>query len=172
MCASQKQNYGPIFDLELMQITPMYSPHSLILKPIATKNELKRFPAWNNNFKKMVLKIQKNKCKWLVGSVSWTSAKPNFTNCPLPILHPMHLMICSLMKSQWRVYSGLQLKPYKASAMGIFWYEQLNNVKCIYPVSSIYRFPGYIQDTRSDRSLWEQEIPWCHVAPVWPKLAN
>ena len=30
----------------------------------------------------MVLKIQKNKCKWLVGSVSWTSAKPNFTNCP------------------------------------------------------------------------------------------
>ena len=29
----------------------------------------------------MVLKIQKNKCKWLVGSVSWTSAKPNFTNC-------------------------------------------------------------------------------------------
>ena len=47
MCASQKQNYGPIFDLELMQITPMYSPDSLILKPIATKNELKRFPAWN-----------------------------------------------------------------------------------------------------------------------------
>ena len=36
------------------------------------------------NIKKMVLKIQKNKCKWLVGSVSWTSAKPNFTNCPPP----------------------------------------------------------------------------------------
>ena len=53
-------------------------------------------------------------------------------DCRHCILHPMHLMICSLMKSQSRVYSGLQLKPYKASAIGIFWYEQLNNVKCIF----------------------------------------
>ena len=114
----------------------------------------------------MVLKIQKNKCNWLVGSVSWTSAKPNFTNCPP---YPPSIALDDLLFDEVSVkviLIGLQLKPYKASAMGIFWYEQLNNVKCIYPVSSIYRFPGYIQDTRSDRSLWEQEIPWCHVAPV------
>ena len=80
---------------------------------------------------KIMLKIQKNKCKWLVGSVSWTSAKPNFTNCPPP--YPPSIALDDLLFDEVSVkviLIGLQLKPYKASAMGIFWYK--NKVKWIY----------------------------------------
>ena len=102
----------------------------------------------------------------MVGSVSWTSAKPNFTNCPpFPPSNALDDLLFDEVSVKV-ILLGLQLKPYKASAMSIFWYEQLNNVKWIYPVASIYRFPGYIQDTGSEGCLGEQEIPWCHVAPV------
>ena len=35
----------------------------------------------------------------------------------------------------------------------------MNNVKCIYPESSIYRFPGYIQDTRLGEASGNKKFP-------------
>ena len=59
----------------------------------------------------------------MVGSFSWTSAKSNFTNCPP---YPPSIALDDLLFDEVSVkviLLGLQLKLYKASSMGIFWYE-------------------------------------------------